>query len=180
VRRIAQEFGAAASIGATIQIGGRELPYRPASVTWYRGLSSHKHALMNGFAVMLLQTLIGGLDVPGGLMGYHRVKYRTTEDGLLATIAHPGRVGSGPGPTNPYPPRTVTPPQSIDLFELFPVACYSRTFAVKAILEPEKYHAPIRPKMLLQRRSNMAFTGAGREIMTEVLRSVPFIVSFAL
>lgn len=180
VRRIAQEFGTAASIGSTIHIDGRELPYRPASITWYRGLSSHKHALMNGFAAMLLQTLIGGLDVPGGLMGYHRVKYRTTEDGLLATIAHPGRVGSGPGPTNPYPPRTVTPPQSIDLFELFPVACYSRTFAVKAILEPEKYHAPIRPKMLLQRRSNMAFTGAGREMMTEVLRSVPFIVSFAL
>ncbi|MBI4526711.1 MAG: molybdopterin-dependent oxidoreductase [Deltaproteobacteria bacterium] len=180
LRRIAREFGEAARIGATITIGGQELPYRPACITWYRGLSSHKHALMNGFAAMLLQTLIGGLDVPGGLMGYHRVKYRTTEDGLLATMAHPGRIGSGPGPTNPYPPRTVTPPQSIDLFELFPVACYSRTFAVEAILKPEKYHAPIKPKMLLQRRSNMAFTGAGRDLMAEVLRSIPFIVSFAL
>ena len=180
LRRIAQEFGSAAKVGATIVLDGQKLPYRPASVTWYRGLSSHKHALMNGFAAMLLQTIIGGLDVPGGLMGYHRAKYRATEDGLLATIAHPGRVGSGPGPTNPYPPRAVTPPQSIDLFELFPVACYSRTFAVKALLEPATYRAPIKPKMLLQRRSNMAFTGAGRETMTELLRSVPFIVCFAL
>ncbi len=179
VKRIAREFGEAAKIGAKINIDGEELPFRPASLTWYRGLSSHKHAFMNGFAAMLLQTLIGGLDVPGGLMGYHRAKYRATEDGLLATIAHPGRVGSGPGPTNPYPPRVVTPPQSIDLFELFPVACYSRTFAVPAILEPEKYHASIQPEMLLQRRSNMAYTGAGQEIMTKVLRKIPFIVSFA-
>ncbi len=179
VRRIASEFGAAARVGATVTIDGEQLPYRPASVVWYRGLSSHKHAFMNGFAVMLLQTLIGGLDVPGGLMGYHRAQYRATEDGLLAALPHPGRVGSGPGPTNPYPARAVTPPQSIDLFELFPVACYSRPFAVKAVLEPEKYRARVRPQMLLQRRSNMAFTGAGRELMTELLCKIPFIVSFA-
>ena len=179
VRRIAREFGAAARVGATITIDGEQLPYRPASVVWYRGLSSHKYAFMNGFAAMLLQTIIGGLDVPGGLVGYRRAQYRATEDGLLAAMAHPGRVGSGPGPTNPYPARVVTPPQSIDLFELFPVACYSRAFAVKAILEPEKYHARVRPQMLLQRRSNMAFTGAGREMMTELLCRIPFIVSFA-
>ena len=174
VRRIAKEFGEAASIGSTITIDGEELPYRPASVAWYRGLSSPKHAYLNGFAVMLLQTIIGGLDVPGGLIGHHRYAYRATEDGLLTISDRPGPTH----PTCPYPPRTVTLPTSIDLFELFPVACYSRPFAAKAITEPEKYkNVALQPKILLQRRSNMAFTGGGKEIMTEVFRKVPFIVS---
>lgn len=174
VRRIAKEFGEAASIGSTIMIDGEPLPYRPASVVWYRGLSSHKHAQMNGMAVMLLQTIIGGLDVPGGLIGHHRVAYRETEDGLLAVANRPG-----PGwPTSPYPPRTVTPPNSIDLFELFPVACYSRPFAIRSILNPERYGSlAVQPKMLLQRRSNLAFSGCGREAMTAALRKIPFVVS---
>jgi anaerobic selenocysteine-containing dehydrogenase len=176
VRRIAKEFGEAACIGSTITIDGQQLPYRPASVVWYRGLSSHKHAQMNGMAVMLLQTIIGGLDVPGGLIGHHRVAHRATEDGMLAVSNRPG-----PGwPTCPYPPRTVTPPHSIDLFELFPVACYSRPFAIRAILEPERYNnLSTQPEMLLQRRSNMAFTGCGKDVMAEVLRKIGFIVSIS-
>ena len=176
VRRIAKEFGEAASIGSTITINGEELPYRPASVAWYRGLSSHKHAYLNGMAVMLLQTIIGGLDVPGGLIGHYRYAYRATEDGLLAVADRPGPTY----PTSPYPPRTVTPPQSVHLFELFPVATYSRPFAARAITEPERYkNLALQPKMLIQRRSNMAFSGVGKEIMAEVLRKVPFIVSIA-
>jgi len=176
VRRIAKEFGEAASIGSTITIDGEELPYRPASVVWYRGLSSHKHAYLNGMAAMLLQTIIGGLDVPGGLVGHHRSAYRATGDGLLALSDRPGLSH----PTNPYPPRTVTPPQSIDLFELFPVACYSRPFAARAITEPGRYkNLALMPKVLIQHRSNMAFTGGGKEIMTELFRKIPFIVSIA-
>ncbi len=176
VRRIAKEFGEAASIGSTITIDGEQLPYRPASVIWYRGLSSHKHAQLNGMAVMLLQTIIGGLDVPGGLIGHHRVPYRATEDGLLAVSNDLG-IGY---PTCPYPPRTVTPPQSMDLFELFPVACYSRAFAAQAITNPEKYNnLTLQPKMFLHRRSNLAYTGGGKDIMTEVFRKIPFIVSIA-
>ena len=174
VRRIAKEFGEAASIGSTITIDGEELPYRPASVVWYRGLSAHKHAYLNGMAAMLLQTIIGGLDVPGGLMGFEPFAYRATEDGLL-TLSD--RAGSRHH-TNPYPPRTVTPPKSINLFELFPVAYQSRAFAVKTITEPEKYkNLALQPKMLLQRRSNMAFSGGGKGIVTEVFRKIPFIVS---
>ena len=180
IRRIAKEFGEAARVGSTITIDGEQLSYRPAAVTWYRGLSSHKHAYMNSFAVMLLQTIIGGLDVPGGLMGYNRAPFRTSEEGLLAPMRHPGRVGSGEGSTSSYPPRTVTPPQSIDLFELFPVATFSRGFAVKGILEPEKYHAAVAPQIFFQHRSNMVFTGVGKETMSDVMRKIPFIVSITM
>ena len=57
---------------------------------------------------------------------------------------------------------------------------FSRGFAVKGILEPEKYHAAIAPRMLFQHRSNMVFTGVGKEVMSDVLRKIPFIVSFTM
>src|SRR3990167_9229789 len=124
-------------------------------------------------AAMLLQTIIGGLDVPGGLMGHRRNPYRATEDGLLAISDRPAAH-----PACPYPPRTVTQHKSINLFELFPVAYHSNPFAARTITEPERYkNLALQPKMLIQHRANMAFTGGGKEIMSEVLRKVPFIVS---
>ena len=178
IRRIAREFGEAASIGSTITMEGKTLPYRPVSVIWYRGLSAHKHAYLNGNAVDLLQTLVGAMDVPGGLMGYNRLPWRATDEGLLAVARRPGAL-ERTHTTSPYPARVVTPPQSIDLFELFPVSTYSRPFAIKGILDPQTYHAAILPEMLIQHRSNMAFTSAPREVMTELLRKIPFIVSIA-
>ena len=68
----AREFGEAARIGETIEIDGVELPFRPAPVSWYRGLSAHKHCFLSGLASNLLPTLSGGMDVPGGLLGEHR------------------------------------------------------------------------------------------------------------
>ena len=178
VRRIAREFGEAASIGSTIKIDGKDLPYRPVSTIWYRGLSAHKHAYLAGNAIDLVQTLVGAMDVPGGLLGYNREKWRATEDGMLAVTRRPGRL-ERTYPTSPYPARVVTPPQSIDMFELFPVATYSRPFAIKGILEPKKYHQPFLPEMLFQHRANLAFTSGPREVMTELLNKIPFIVSIA-
>jgi len=178
IRRIAKEFGEAANIGATIKIDGESLPYRPVSTIWYRGLSAHKHAYLTGNAIDLVQTLVGAMDVPGGLLGYDREKWRSTEDGLLAVTRRPGRL-ERTYPTSPYPARVVTPPQSIDMFELFPVATYSRPFAIKGILESKKYHQPFIPEMLLQHRANLAFTAGPIDVMTELLNKIPFILSIA-
>ena len=68
VARLAREYGEASEIGATIDVDGHTLPYRPASVVWYRGLSAHKHAMLTGLAIALLPALTGALDVPGGLL----------------------------------------------------------------------------------------------------------------
>ena len=178
IRRIAKEFGEAAQIGSTINLDGSELPHRPVSLIWYRGLSAHKHAYLNGIVIDLLQTIVGAMDVPGGLLGYDRVAWRTTEDGLLAVARRLGSL-ERTHMTSPYPARVVTPPQSLDLFGLFPVATYSWVFAIKGILEPRKYHNDLVPEMLIQHRANMAFTAASRGIMTDLLSRIPFIVSIA-
>jgi anaerobic selenocysteine-containing dehydrogenase len=171
IRRIAKEFGEAACIGQTITINGKELPYRPASVAYYRGLSAHKHSMLSGLAVETLQVLIGGIEVPGGLLGVREAPVKASEEGLLTMV--PTKIGGHYWAY--YPPRKVVAPESIDLLELFPVAVYSRPFFIKAVLEPEKMKPPYIPEMIIQIRSNFAKTGLFD--IQKFLENGPFMVS---
>ncbi len=181
IRRIAREFGEAASIGKTITVKGKELPYRPASVAYYRGLSAHKHSMLAGLAVETLQVIIGGIDVPGGLLGSgqidlsHGSGVKTSEEGLLTMVpsrnAHIWAY---------YPHRKVVRPHSVDMLELFPVASYSRPFFIEAILKPEVYKTPYVPDMLISIRTNFLKSSISPAILEKVLQKISFMVTFAL
>lgn len=182
VRRLAREFGEAACIGQTIEIDGVELPYRPASVSWYRGLSAHKHSMLNGLAIVLLQTLIGALDVPGGLLADpYSLKGKTptreyeapaSPEGLISRgFIGGGRVGSA------YPPRKVRAPETPEMFELLPVGPYGAIFYLLNSEEPEKYKSPPFPLMMIQHHANMMKTSGPPDVMERFLRRIPFIVS---
>jgi anaerobic selenocysteine-containing dehydrogenase len=172
VVRIAEEYGKAANIGGFIEIKGRKLPYRPASTYWYRGLSAHKHSFISGMAAMLLNVLIGNIDVPGGLLGYRRMKTYVTEEGLISLV--PGR-GGGIFPA--YPPRKVSLPQSADLFELTPVACYSRPFFIWGVMRPEEFKAPHSIDSMIVVRCNPVKTALSKKYMEEVMRKIPYLIS---
>ena len=174
IRRIAKEFGEAASIGKTIRINGKDLPYRPASVAYYRGLSAHKHSMLSGLAVETLQVIIGGIDVPGGLLGSRVSEIKASDEGLLTMV--PTQIGGHYWAY--YPPRKVVRPESIDMLELFPVAVYSRPFFIKAVLEPEKMKAPYVPEMIIQIRSNFVKTSVFD--VEAFLEKLPFMVSISL
>jgi anaerobic selenocysteine-containing dehydrogenase len=66
-RRIAREFAAAATIGATIDIDGRTLPLRPAGYNYYRGAQGHKHGFQTNHAFKMVNFMVGNIDAPGGL-----------------------------------------------------------------------------------------------------------------
>jgi len=174
-RRVAKEMAEAAHIGATIEVEGQELPYRPVTVAWYRGISAHKHGFLTGNAALLIPTILGAIQVPGGLVGILPEPEDTTEDGLMAARA---RLGV------PYPPRPVVRPSRIDLFELFPVAVYSWAMIVPALLQPERWVGGtaelVRPELLIIYRDNAVKNIYSPEIVVEALRTIPFIVSFAV
>lgn len=159
VVRLAREFGEAAQIGSTIEIDGVEFPYRPASVVWYRGLSAHKHSMLNGLSIILLPTLVGALDVPGGLLG--------DPWGLIGG----GRVGGM------YPPRPVEPPTTPEMFELIPVGPYGAIFYLLNSERGDTYKPPPYPKMLMHYHSNIMKTSGPPEVVERFLKRIPFIVS---
>jgi anaerobic selenocysteine-containing dehydrogenase len=107
-RQIAREFAKAAQIGATIEIDGRTLPYRPAAFNWYRGAQGHKHGFQTNHAFQLLNMLIGNISAPGGLMGVtlddqwiDKSHVEPGENGMLKPNPHQ----LGPLPPFQYPLR---------------------------------------------------------------------------
>jgi len=182
VRQLAREFGEASCIGETIEIDGVELPYRPATVSWYRGLSAHKHSMLNGLAIILLPTIMGAIDVPGGLLSDpYSLKGKVAEreyscpaspEGLISQgFLGGGRVGGL------YPPRKVRKPQTPEMFELLPVGPYGAIFYLLASEKEDVYKPPPFPRMMLQYHSNLMKTSGPPDVMERFLKRFEFIVS---
>lgn len=70
LRQVAEEFGAAARIGETIELEGKTYRRRGAAVDIFSGLSRHKHSILNVWACLQLNTLIGATNSVGGFIGF--------------------------------------------------------------------------------------------------------------
>lgn len=176
-RRLAKEFGAAASIGSTITLHGTVLPYRPAVVDFSKGTIAHKHGLQNGWACQMLNTIVGAVDVPGGHLGISGSGpgWEPTEgpDGMLVTSDRMAIYNV------PYPPKKPSRPRTVELNELFPFAVYSRPMIIEGMLNPEKYGLDYEIDTVIQCRTNMLMSAADPTKLSEMFAKVPFMVSFA-
>ncbi|MBI2360855.1 MAG: molybdopterin-dependent oxidoreductase, partial [Deltaproteobacteria bacterium] len=108
IRRLGREFGEAASIGSTVVMEGKKIPYRPACAFCdSRGLSAHQFGMWASINVHLLNLVVGALDVPGGCLSANllgpgeKLRVEESEDGLV--LATPKEVRS-------YPARRPRPP----------------------------------------------------------------------
>jgi len=176
IRRIASEMAEAAQIGQTITLGGQTLPLRPAASCWYRGVSAHRHSMLNGMSVGQLNVLLGAVDVPGGLLNVLAAgptwMPKADPDGLL-TSGNPYADHM----KGPLPRRKVKPPETLELMELFPVSVYARTMLWLGQLHGEEFGLPYRAEVLIQTRTNVMATSGDPVVMGEALKTIPFIVS---
>lgn len=69
IRRIANDFLSHAKIGQTIEIDGEVLPHRPVAVVLGKSVNNGWGAYPCVWARTVLACLVGGLEVPGGLIG---------------------------------------------------------------------------------------------------------------
>lgn len=179
IRRVAREYGEAARVGAKIRIRDKELPWRPACVNWNRGPIAHKHGLLAGWAIQLLNAVIGAIDVPGGSLGVNVVgpfgEWGPEEcpDGM---IVPPLFMTWG---TPPHPPRRAVSPQTYTLSELFPVTCYQCSVVPAALDNPEQFKLPYKIEMMLHVHNNYMLNSADPKKMAEIFKKVPFILTFA-
>jgi len=86
IRRIATEFATEARVGSTISIDGYTLPYRPVGAVVFRGGQGHQNSYHVCFAISLLSSLVGAVEVPGGTTSWPAV-----------THGYPGREDKDPG-----------------------------------------------------------------------------------
>ena len=175
IRRIAREFAKAAQIGATIEIDGRKLPFRPAGYIYYRGAQAHKYSTMSNHAFKLVNMLIGNIDTPGGNLG-------TSLDDKMEELGHikPGENGMIDVMTHPFspPPPFSYPPNETHLAGYFPLGWYPAHLNHMVLTNPEKYGLNYRPDTMLLCHTNPLWNLPGdRGIWCDILRSMRFIVA---
>jgi phenylacetyl-CoA:acceptor oxidoreductase len=69
IRGIANRFLDEARIGETVEVSGHDLPFRPVAVILGKGVNNGWGGYECVWARTVLQTLVGALEVPGGLLG---------------------------------------------------------------------------------------------------------------
>ena len=171
--RIAREFAAAATIGATIDIDGRTLPLRPAGYNYYRGAQGHKHGFQTNHAFKMVNFMVGNIDAPGGLMG-------VTLDDQWVDHSHvePGENGMllpNPHQLGPLPPFAY-PPTTYHLLNYFPVGLHPPHLNLEVFLNSEKYGVDFQPDVMMICHSNPLWAIQGpRHKWLEFMKSMRFI-----
>ncbi|MBI4493442.1 MAG: molybdopterin-dependent oxidoreductase [Chloroflexi bacterium] len=180
IRRLAEAFGQAARVGATITLDGQELPFRPAAACWYRGVSGHKHALHFCMSVAQLNMVVGAVDVPGGMInGLAASPFYGPEVGPDGLIVPGGRGHWHP----PLPRRQVREPETVDMVDLFPLAYFSGTMMYLHLAHPElrdRWGLAYRPEVFIHSRTNPMAMGGDPSVVAEALEHIGFQISFAM
>ncbi|MGE5169170.1 MAG: molybdopterin-dependent oxidoreductase, partial [Rudaea sp.] len=99
IRRIAHEFIDHAQVGATIDVDGVTLPYRPVAVSLGKTVNNGWGGYECCWARTMLAALVGGLEVPGGTLGT-TVRLNRPLSERLASVT-PGPDGFMSYPMNP-------------------------------------------------------------------------------
>ncbi|MBI4524337.1 MAG: molybdopterin-dependent oxidoreductase [Deltaproteobacteria bacterium] len=173
IRRLAREFGEAASIGSTTMIEGRSLPFRPvAAFCDSRGLSSHQFGMWASMNVHMLNIVLGALDVPGGSLSTNilgpgeRLRVEESEEGLVV----------GPGDVRSYPPRRPELPQTVNFRELLPTGRAMGTIMMGLSLVQHPQLLPYQPEILILNNFNMMMSGVDPAMLAQALKKFRFIV----
>jgi molybdopterin-containing oxidoreductase family molybdopterin binding subunit len=126
IRRVAKEFVEEAKIGATIEIEGHTLPYRPATAIMYKGGQGHQNGANQYFPIMLMNTLIGACEAVGGTSSWpaRSLGYPETDRPKFEPYAgDDGYITPGMWYTGlPWPKPKPTNPQFLNLRDMFPHA----------------------------------------------------------
>ena len=189
IRQVAKELGEAASIGSTIVIDGVEMPFRPAAVDSFSGVSRHKHAFLTHWAILSLNVLIGSCNVPGGFIAYAscnsghpdtgKPAWAPTiweEDGMLEHIDlnFTGRIS-----VYEHVRSHVGDRGDMNLFGLMPINELDPHFLYVTQMNPEKYH---REKMdfMFVYAGNPVKNWGNHDEMAKFLTSFEYVVGMDL
>ncbi len=191
IRRIAGEYLAAASIGATIEIDGRTLPLRPVAVTLGKSVNNGWGAFECCWARTVLAALVGALENPGGLLGT-TVRLNRPQDNRLLGI-EPGDDGFM---------RRHFNPTDVDEWRPEPVTRTAHTVMVPIVghngawsqsLGPTQFAwmfqderppdwnlpAPTLPELWIIFRSNPVISFWDTPRLAQIVARFPYLVAFA-
>ncbi|HRO35012.1 molybdopterin-dependent oxidoreductase [Thauera sp.] len=188
IRCVANEYLDHAEIGATIEIEGRTLPYRPVAVTLGKTVNNGWGGYDCCWARTLMACLVGALDVPGGTIGTAVRLNRPAND--RQSSAKPGVDGFMDYPFNPTDKENwISRPQIRNANRtLVPLVANS---AWSAALGPthlawmqqrhgfESFPEPTQPDVWFFYRTNPVISFWDTPQVAEAVAKFPFVVAFS-
>jgi anaerobic selenocysteine-containing dehydrogenase len=185
IRRLTRELVDSAQIGATIEIDGKVLRYRPAALTAGRGLCCHDNTMDTWMAFLMVGELLGLPGAVGGLAHPGSVS-KGYEPGDYSWGLSPGKDGLHEGwwylgqfrfPFSGYPVPDPKPPSTLGMGELTPTVMLSSRVPY-AILEPKRFALDINTDgcFLITTGGNFAYN-IGQKVFEEAYKKC-FTVSF--
>ncbi|MAF49700.1 MAG: molybdopterin-dependent oxidoreductase [Rhodospirillales bacterium] len=184
IRRIAEEFAAAAKIGSVTVIDGVSVPYRPAAAIAFRGSQGHKNSTYNMYSIDLLNQLVGSADVAGGCLGFNPTCHGHPDSGRPWYQPNPDPdgmmiTGHWMGPHFPFPLGDPQHPKRLGLQDLFPMSMIS---AIVNSSDQDKwwdaFEFPYRPEVLINYGTNLLMSIGNSADVIESLKKFKFMVSF--
>ena len=188
IEAVADEFLAQAQVGETIEIEGRTLPLRPVAILLGKTVNNGWGGYHTCWARTVLMTLMGALEVPGGIVGTNVKLNRPADDRFASAVAmadgfmaypfnETSKEGwqSSPHIRNAY--RTLVPlaadsPWSAALGP----AHLPWLFQKKP---PANWPKPTTPEIWFNYRTNPAISSWHAPEVAERVAEFPFVVSFA-
>ncbi|MBI3016278.1 MAG: molybdopterin-dependent oxidoreductase, partial [Candidatus Tectomicrobia bacterium] len=175
IRRIAREFVDAARIGSTITLDGMAFPLRPACLQAGRGAITQYYGGNLHTAVVLVNMLVGALDVPGGGRGTTGPPHKSTPPPLALKPDADGVVA----PKVEAVPRAFEfPPNQLDGKTYMPFSHDNPHVVYHAILHPDQYHIGYKPEVLMLWAGNPVLRMYRPEPVIDAMRTFKFV--FAL
>ncbi len=176
IRRVTREFVEAAQVGATVEVDGVTLPYRPVFIGLGKTQNNGWGGLQCVWASHVLQMLVGALEVPGGHLGA-RVLYsgppKRMADGFFEYPFNPTAKGEWKFP----PGRRDGVPSLCPLTGPFLGPMH---LAWKwTVSPPENWPAPSVPEVFITYKVNPVISQFETPMIIEVLKRIPFHVAFA-
>ena len=188
IRRVADEYLAHAMVGETIEIEGKELPFRPVAVMLGKGVNNGWGGYQTCWARTLLAALVGALEVPGGTLGtavklnrpaYNRhLSVRSTGDGIMDYPFNPttrDEWSAKPHIRNAY--RTLVPLAADSAWSPALGPAHLPWLFQKKL--PESWPEQAKPAMWINYRTNPAISSWNAPEVAERIAEFPFTVSFA-
>ncbi|MBI2848124.1 MAG: molybdopterin-dependent oxidoreductase [Chloroflexi bacterium] len=180
IRRLARELVEEARIGSTIEINGVKVPYRPACVVGYKGLHSHQNAFPQQISLILINVLLGNLDVAGGVLSSGMVRsLGYPETGYPCFEPYPGYDGMltpGVGFTAAQQPgKEVKSSGSINFSDIL-VHCSGNAYPYCDDWDAiwTKAGRPFEPQVLALYGGNVVANCANSRSVARFLENIPF------
>ena len=189
IRRLALEFIDHARVGETIEVEGRELPYRPVAIALGKTVNNGWGGFDCCWARTLMACLVGALEVPGGTLGTTVRLNRPATDRNLSVKAHPDGFMDYPmNPTdkNGWLAKPDVRNANRTLIPLVANSPWSQALGPTHLAWMQQQQAPEHwpqatpPDIWFVYRTNPAISFWDTAQITEVLSRFPFTVCFAL